>query len=82
MVPTLRGWYESRQCLEVVMPKNKTHSGTKKRVKLSSSGRLLRKKAFSSHLLTKKPSKRKRKMRKDKPFAPCDVSRLRNLLGK
>jgi large subunit ribosomal protein L35 len=67
--------------LEEVMPKNKTHSGTKKRVKISSNGKLLRRRAFSSHLLTKKSSKRKRRMRKDQLFASSDINRLRNLLG-
>jgi large subunit ribosomal protein L35 len=63
------------------MPKNKTHSGTKKRVKLTASGKLKRRRAFSSHLLTHKTSKRKRKMRKDVLVVAADVSRLKDLLG-
>ena len=63
------------------MPKNKTHSGTKKRVKLTAGGKLKRRRAFSSHLLTHKSSKRKRKMRKDVLVVAADVGRLKDLLG-
>jgi large subunit ribosomal protein L35 len=63
------------------MPKNKTHSGTKKRVKLTAGGKLKRRRAFSSHLLTHKTSKRKRKMRKDVLVVAADVSRIKDLLG-
>jgi large subunit ribosomal protein L35 len=61
--------------------KNKPHRGTKKRVKVSGTGKLLRRRAMSSHLLTKKTSKRKRKFRKDTPVAAPDAARTRNLLG-
>jgi large subunit ribosomal protein L35 len=64
------------------MPKNKTHSGTKKRVRVTASGKLKRRRAFSSHLLTHKTSKRKRKMRKDVLVGPADVARLKDLLGR
>jgi large subunit ribosomal protein L35 len=63
------------------MPKNKTHSGTKKRVKLTASGKLKRRRAFSSHLLTHKTSKRKRKFRKDVLVVASDVARIKDLLG-
>ena len=42
------------------MPKLKTHKGTAKRVKLTSSGKLLRRRAFGNHLLSKKSNRRKR----------------------
>jgi large subunit ribosomal protein L35 len=45
------------------MPKFKSNSGAKKRVQLTGSGRLKRKKAFTSHILTKKSPKRKRNLR-------------------
>ena len=45
------------------MPKLKTHSGAKKRFKLTKSGRVKRAKAFKSHILTKKDTKRKRGLR-------------------
>ncbi len=63
------------------MPKFKTHKGIKKRIKITGTGRLLHKRAFSSHLLTKKSSKRKRKFRKDLPVAAQDLAQARDLLG-
>lgn len=46
------------------MPKVKSNSGAKKRFKLTGTGRIKRKKAFTSHILTKKSPKRKRNLRK------------------
>ena len=42
------------------MPKIKTHKGTAKRIKLTSSGKLTRRRAFGGHLLAKKSKSRKR----------------------
>ena len=42
------------------MPKIKTHKGTAKRIKLTSTGKLLRRRAFGNHLLAKKSKSRKR----------------------
>ncbi|MGM0413938.1 MAG: 50S ribosomal protein L35 [Bacillota bacterium] len=47
------------------MPKMKTHKGIKKRVRKTGKGKLKRKKAFNSHLQTKKSAKRKRNLSKD-----------------
>lgn len=44
------------------MPKAKTNSGAKKRFKLTGTGKIKRKHAFHSHILTKKSKKRKRKL--------------------
>ncbi len=46
------------------MPKIKTHSGAKKRFKLTSSGKVKRAHAYKSHILNKKTTKRKRNLRK------------------
>jgi large subunit ribosomal protein L35 len=46
------------------MPKMKTHKGAKKRFKVTGSGKVKRYHAFKSHILTKKSSKRKRKLRR------------------
>jgi large subunit ribosomal protein L35 len=46
------------------MPKMKTHKGAKKRFKVTASGKVRRLKAFKSHILTKKSSKRKRNLRR------------------
>ena len=45
------------------MPKIKTHSGAKKRFKLSKNGKPMRGHAYKSHILTKKSTKRKRNLR-------------------
>ena len=45
------------------MPKMKTNSGAKKRFVLTGSGKIKRKHAFKSHILTKKSTKRKRNLR-------------------
>lgn len=44
------------------MPKMKTNSGAKKRFKLTGTGKIKRKHAFHSHILTKKSTKRKRNL--------------------
>ncbi len=46
------------------MPKMKTNSGAKKRFKLTGTGKIKRKHAFHSHILTKKSTKRKRNLAK------------------
>lgn len=46
------------------MPKIKTHSGAKKRFKLSKNGKVIRGHAYKSHILNKKTTKRKRNLRK------------------
>ena len=46
------------------MPKIKTHSGAKKRFKLTKTGQVKRAHAFKSHILNKKTTKRKRNLRK------------------
>ena len=63
------------------MAKNKTHKGAKKRIKVTGTGKLMHRRAFGSHLLTKKSANRKRKFRKAVVVATTDTSRLRGLLG-
>ena len=46
------------------MPKIKTHSGAKKRFNLTKTGKVKRAHAYKSHILNKKPTKRKRALRK------------------
>lgn len=63
------------------MPKMKSNSGAKKRFKKTASGRVKRKKAFKSHILTKKSQKRKRNLRKDTLVDKTDEKRIKRLLG-
>jgi large subunit ribosomal protein L35 len=46
------------------MPKMKSHKGARKRFSVTGSGKVKRYKAFKSHILTKKTSKRKRNLRR------------------
>jgi large subunit ribosomal protein L35 len=63
------------------MPKMKSNSGAKKRFSFTGTGRIKRKKAFRSHILTKKASKRKRNLRKDTLVHPRDEARVKQMLN-
>ena len=64
------------------MPKNKTHSGAKKRFKISGSGKVMREQANRRHLFESKPSTRTRRLALDVETAPVDVKKVKRLLGK
>ncbi len=64
------------------MSKSKTHKGARKRIRLTATGKLLRRRAFGSHLLTKKSANRKRRLRKSVGVEAQDRKRLRALLGR
>ncbi len=63
------------------MPKMKSKSGVKKRVKITASGRVKHKKQGLRHILTKKDQKRKRQLRKHKVLNLTDEKRLKILLS-
>ncbi len=54
------------------MPKMKSHSGTKKRFRVTGSGKIMRGKAYKSHILTKKSTKRKRGFRQETTVSAAD----------
>lgn len=62
------------------MPKVKTKSGAKKRFKLTASGKIKRKHAFKSHILTKKSIKRKRNLTQTGLVDKSDVGRIKDML--
>ena len=62
------------------MPKMKTHSGAKKRVRKTAGGLFKRHKAYKSHLLTSKGTKRKRKLRAGAMADKTDIARVNVLL--
>ena len=64
------------------MPKMKTHRGAAKRFRLTSGGKLVRRRAFKSHILEKKSPKRKRSFRKNVEISPADRREVARLLGK
>ena len=63
------------------MPKTKTHSGTKKRFKLTATGKVRGRSAFSSHILEKKSPKRKRRHAEPAVISKPDQKRVKILLG-
>ena len=63
------------------MPKIKTNSGAKKRFALTGSGKIKRKHAFKSHILTKKTKKQKRKLTHSGLIANVDAKGVKALLG-
>lgn len=64
------------------MPKMKTHRGAAKRFKITGSGRILRRKAFRSHLLEKKASKRTRRLGRPAEVTGGDRKHVERLLGR
>jgi len=64
------------------MPKMKTKSAAKKRFRVSSAGKVLRRRAFRTHLLEHKSAKRRRVKRRAKEMAPADRTEALRLLGK
>jgi large subunit ribosomal protein L35 len=64
------------------MPKMKSHSGMKKRVKMTGSGKIVRQKTGKRHNLEKKPSTMTRRMSGTVEVSPADKPRIKKLLGK
>ena len=64
------------------MPKNKTHSGAKKRFKVTGSGKLMFQRAGKRHLLERKSSVQTRRMTGMQEVAPADNARVQRLLGR
>ena len=63
------------------MPKMKTHRGAAKRFRKTGTGKIKRSKAYTSHILTKKTQKRKRKLRKAGLLSSADLKRIKTVLG-
>ncbi len=63
------------------MPKTKTHRGAAKRFQVTGSGRIKYKHAFKSHILTKKTTKRKRKLRQDAEVDKANRDQIRKMLN-
>lgn len=63
------------------MPKVKTKSGAKKRFKLTGTGKIKRKHAFKSHILTKKETKQKRNLTHMTLVHPSDEGRVKDMLN-
>jgi large subunit ribosomal protein L35 len=64
------------------MPKIKTHRGAAKRIRITGSGKLMRRKANRSHLLEKKPSKRTRRLGRPTEVKAGDRDKVERMLGR
>ena len=64
------------------MPKQKTHSGAKKRFKVTGSGKVTHEQANRRHLMEVKSSKRTRKLMADEVVSKADIKTVNRLLGR
>ncbi|MEE9965219.1 MAG: 50S ribosomal protein L35 [Propionicimonas sp.] len=64
------------------MPKMKTHSGAKKRFRVTGSGKVMHRQAGKMHLNEHMPTSQKRRLDGDQVMAPGDAKKARKLLGK
>ena len=62
------------------MPKVKTHSGAKKRFNLTKTGKVKRAHAYKSHILTKKDTKRCRRLRSETYADPTNVAAIKKMI--
>jgi len=62
------------------MPKIKTNRGAAKRFRKTGTGKIRRNQAFTSHILTKKSTKRKRELRQSTLVDKCDAKNIRCLI--
>lgn len=62
------------------MPKLKTHKGAAKRFKVTGTGNIKRRKAYKSHLLTGKPARRMRKLRRATLVSDAEYDSIKRLL--
>ena len=63
------------------MPKMKTHSGAKKRFKVTATGKVRGRHSFTTHILEKKSPKRKRALGRPALVSGDDIARVRRMLG-
>ena len=64
------------------MPKLKTHKGTKKRFRVTATGKVVHRRAGTSHLNVRKSKKRRRNLRGTGVLEPADTQRILTALGK
>ncbi|WP_106847729.1 50S ribosomal protein L35 [Blastococcus sp. Marseille-P5729] len=64
------------------MPKQKTHKGTAKRVRVTGSGKLVRERSNRQHKFEYKTSTRKRRLDGIEVLSPADAKRIKKMLGK
>ena len=62
------------------MPKMKSHSSSKKRFKITGTGKVKRNNAYKTHILTKKSTKRKRNLRKATTASSANEAIIKNMI--
>jgi len=62
------------------MPKQKSHKGAAKRFKVTATGKVKRGHSMKSHMLTKKTTKRKRKLRKSTLVSPAFAKTIKGMI--
>jgi large subunit ribosomal protein L35 len=73
-------FFISKNIRRLYMPKMKTNRGAAKRFKITGTGKIVRNKAYASHILTKKSTKRKRNLRKSGLIDSSDLKGVRRLI--
>ncbi|MEE9200400.1 MAG: 50S ribosomal protein L35 [Candidatus Brocadiales bacterium] len=63
------------------MPKQKTHKGLAKRVKITASGKIKHRRSFTSHLMSTKNGKRGRQLRRKNVIEGAQAAKIRQMLG-
>ncbi len=64
------------------MPKMKTHSGSKKRFRITGTGKIMRRRANRQHYFEHKPSTRTRRLDNEVTLSPDNLKTVKKLLGK
>ncbi|HYN29053.1 MAG TPA: 50S ribosomal protein L35 [Dermatophilaceae bacterium] len=64
------------------MPKNKTHSGAKKRFRVTGSGKIMRQQAGHVHKFHEKSPQKARALSRDLQVSPADLPKVKKLLGR
>ncbi len=62
------------------MPKMKTRRSAAKRFKKTGTGKIMRNKAYGSHILTKKSRERKRRLKQSEVLDPADAKRVKHMI--
>jgi large subunit ribosomal protein L35 len=63
------------------MPKNQTHSGSKKRFRVTGSGKIMRRRANRQHYFEHKPTTRTRRLDNEVTLSPGNLKQVKKLLG-
>lgn len=81
-IPYNAGFVQYRTLkVRFLMPKHKTHKGLARRVKVTATGKVMRKRAGAGHLMSVKNAKRRRNLRRDGQISKSDQAKVLKALG-